>query len=65
MSIHAVRDSGRVTHYVGVFTDITRRKQDEDRLLYLAHHDPLTGLANRPLLERMGQAFRRAPPKRS
>ncbi len=32
--------------------DITRRKQEEEKLKYLAVHDPLTGLPNRNELER-------------
>lgn len=41
---------GKVTHYVGVFTDITERKQNENVLEKLAHYDPLTQLPNRALL---------------
>ncbi|MGE5531847.1 MAG: putative bifunctional diguanylate cyclase/phosphodiesterase, partial [Bacteroidota bacterium] len=51
LSISAVRDeAGRVTHYVGVSTDISQRKDAEARLDFLAHHDPLTRLPNRLLL---------------
>jgi diguanylate cyclase (GGDEF)-like protein len=35
---------------VGVFSDISQLKQTEADLEYLAHHDPLTRLANRRLL---------------
>lgn len=51
LSISAVRDqAGRLTHYVGVFTDITERKAHEARIAFLAHHDPLTALPNRALM---------------
>jgi len=51
LSISAVRSpSGSLTHYVGVFSDITGRKQAEDRLQFLASHDPLTRLPNRSAL---------------
>ncbi|HEU4851686.1 MAG TPA: EAL domain-containing protein [Telluria sp.] len=42
---------GTVTHYVGVIDDITLERQYERRLQHLANHDPLTGLANRTLLQ--------------
>lgn len=35
--------------YVAIFSDITRRKEAEAAVLHLAHHDALTGLANRVL----------------
>lgn len=41
-------DGGTVT----VHKDVTSAKKDEQRLEYLANHDPLTGLANRSLFER-------------
>ncbi|GLS82615.1 EAL domain-containing protein [Paraferrimonas haliotis] len=36
-----------LTHYVGVFNDISRRKQQEDELRRLTNNDILTGLPNR------------------
>ena len=42
---------GKVTHFVGVSSDITEARHYERRLHHLAHHDPLTGLANRTLLQ--------------
>lgn len=52
ISISVVRDgAGRKTHYVGVFTDITRLKETEEKLRRLAHYDPLTGLPNRLLIQ--------------
>ncbi|WP_054763431.1 putative bifunctional diguanylate cyclase/phosphodiesterase [Methylomonas koyamae] len=51
LSIRAVRNENeQVTHYVGVFSDISQLKNAVDRLDYLAHHDPLTSLPNRLLL---------------
>jgi diguanylate cyclase (GGDEF)-like protein/PAS domain S-box-containing protein len=49
-TITAVRDNaGLTTHYVSLFSDITPIKENEERLRYLAYHDPLTGLSNRLL----------------
>lgn len=50
LSISASRnESGRVTNYVAVFSDITNKKESEEKLEQLAHFDPLTGLPNRVL----------------
>ena len=52
LSVYTLRNAaGRLTNYVAMFTDITERKQAEQRIHHLAHHDPLTGLANRMALE--------------
>ena len=45
-----INADGKVTHFVAVINDITETKQYERRIHHLAHHDPLTGLANRTLL---------------
>jgi diguanylate cyclase (GGDEF)-like protein/PAS domain S-box-containing protein len=51
LSIAAVRNKeGRVTNYVSTFSDITQRKQNEERIQQLAFSDPLTNLPNRRLL---------------
>lgn len=58
-TISTVRNSsGEATHYVAVFSDITRIKQSQAELEFLAHHDPLTELPNRLLfLSRLQHAL--------
>ncbi|MEH6814075.1 MAG: EAL domain-containing protein [Motiliproteus sp.] len=52
LSISAVKDDNASTsHFVGVFSDITDRKDQQERLERLAHYDPLTGLPNRLLFK--------------
>ena len=54
-------ENGLLTHYVGVFSDISQIKHSQQQLDYLAHHDALTNLPNRLLLnERLDQAIRHA-----
>lgn len=48
-SVNAVKISE--TQYLGFSTDITERKQMEDRLRYMTEHDMLTDLHNRDYLE--------------
>jgi diguanylate cyclase (GGDEF)-like protein len=56
-----VRDEQGIAYRIaGSLTDITARKQAEERLTYNAMHDVLTGLPNRALLfDRLGHAIRR------
>lgn len=50
LTISAVKDEqGRVSHYIGIFSDITRNKLIEQQLQRMAFHDDLTGLPNRSL----------------
>ena len=51
LSITPVQDeSGAVTHYIGVITDVTATMLRTAHLEHEVNHDPLTGLANRNLL---------------
>lgn len=58
LSISAIQGAdGEVTHYSGIFYDITERKVFEEKLDRLAHYDLLTGIPNRSLLfDRLEQA---------
>jgi len=60
-TISAVRgEDGEVRRYVALLTDIRELKEQQRRLQELALHDPLTGLANRLLLQdRLEQAMQR------
>lgn len=49
---------GKVTNYVGIFSDITERKAMDAEIQHLAFYDPLTKLPNRRLLiNRLEQAL--------
>jgi diguanylate cyclase (GGDEF)-like protein/PAS domain S-box-containing protein len=51
LSISSVKDAqGVVTHYIGIYIDISAQKQAEEKVRKLAFFDPLTGLPNRTLL---------------
>jgi diguanylate cyclase (GGDEF)-like protein/PAS domain S-box-containing protein len=62
LAVSAIADEkNKVTHYVGIFSDITLIKQSEERLENLAHYDPLTQLPNRLLFrDRLNQALIRS-----
>ena len=52
LTINVVRNKDQqVTHFVGVFADISSLKHAQARLDHQAHHDSLTGLPNRTLFE--------------
>ncbi|MES9928691.1 MAG: EAL domain-containing protein, partial [Candidatus Thiodiazotropha sp. 6PDIVS] len=54
-------DDQNPTGYVAVFSDITTSKQTEERMDFMAHHDPLTQLPNRLLFNaRLEQAIQRS-----
>lgn len=62
MCIDRVTDAeGRTSHYVAAWSDISERKEAEDRIYHLAHYDVLTGLPNRSLFDdRLKQALEAA-----
>jgi diguanylate cyclase (GGDEF)-like protein/PAS domain S-box-containing protein len=62
LTVSAVRDrGGQVVNYIKIFSDISERKEREERVRHLAHHDFLTDLPNRMLLnDRIAQAISRA-----
>jgi len=59
LTINAVLSpAGKVTHYVGSFSDITQNKEAEAEVHRLAYYDQLTQFPNRRLLQdRLGQAL--------
>ena len=63
MAISAVHDpdTGQVLNYIGLFSDATDMRRQQERMRYLAHHDMLTDLPNRYLLmDRLQIAIARA-----
>ena len=62
LQIHLVRNKeGHPTHIVAFFTDLTTRRQEEERLNYLTQYDGLTELANRTLFhQRLQQVVEQA-----
>jgi diguanylate cyclase (GGDEF)-like protein/PAS domain S-box-containing protein len=57
LSISAIGDNtGEISQYVGVFSDITEKWSKQQVIQHMALYDSLTGLPNRALLmERLGQ----------
>ena len=54
-------DSGEITHYIAIFSDLSKLRQSQDKLNYLANYDPLVDLPNRLLFrERAQQVLERA-----
>jgi diguanylate cyclase (GGDEF)-like protein/PAS domain S-box-containing protein len=52
LNVDAITDEdGKISHYVGVFSDITSRKVTEKELLKLSNTDPLTELPNRSFFQ--------------
>lgn len=64
LNIDAVQgEDGKISHYVGVFSDITSRKSTEKELLKLANTDPLTEMPNRSFFQAShGNLVRKSAP---
>jgi diguanylate cyclase (GGDEF)-like protein/PAS domain S-box-containing protein len=53
-------DDGKSLYLVGVIEDVTERKRAEEKIVHLARHDALTGIANRTVLrEKLEEASER------
>lgn len=61
LTISALRNpNGEILNYIGLFSDITQSKLQQQALEQMAHHDPLTQLPNRVLFDdRFRQALAR------
>ena len=52
ISISKVHDEfGRIKQHIAIFSDVTEKKQAEQRIYYQANYDPLTDLPNRRLFQ--------------
>lgn len=62
LSIKTIQDeNGQIIRFISLFSDITLRKKNEERILYQANYDALTGLPNRSLfMDRLQRAVIRA-----
>ncbi len=59
-------EHGVVTRYIGVQSDISELKRDQEQMVFQMTHDDLTGLPNRTLLmDHLRQAVRRAQQRAS
>ncbi len=61
-----MNEEHEISHYVGLFSDITLIKQQQKTLEFMAHYDVLTALPNRNLFaDRLNQAISRSKRKQT
>ena len=62
LSITAVLDdNGDISHYIGIFSDVSTESEGDERLYHLAHYDSLCDLPNRMLFyDRLRQSLSRS-----
>ena len=51
----ALDEDGKILYYLGVFSDISKRKENEKKLKNLAYYDQLTGMPNRVSFQELFQ----------
>lgn len=65
LSVASWKGNGGI-YFTGILRDITKRRQQEEQLAFMATHDPLTGLPNRTLFkDRLNLALSQANRSRS
>jgi len=52
-SIH--NEKGEIENYIGIFSDVTEHKKQQEQLHHMANYDPLTNLPNRNLYMTLAQ----------
>ncbi len=56
LSISIIRNAeGKITQHIGILSDLSSRKNDEEKIQFLSNYDPLTRLPNRALLHDRAQ----------
>jgi len=62
LNLSAMQDpNDQVSHYIGIYSDVSRQKKVQERIRRLAYYDVLTGLPNRQLFaDRLDQAMKYA-----
>lgn len=48
---NTIKHNPSLEFFIGVTHDITKQKEDQDKIEFMAYHDALTGLPNRPYLK--------------